>query len=428
MSLFRVEKRTDYPTDSLGELYRRRQSPLDTAGVPVDADTALRHSAVFACVDLIASMLSTLPLDEFRGTGPDKQELPKPTMFDSPDGELELNAWLYQVVESMLRGNAYGLILTRDRDGWPARIQMVDPGCVQVSRRGEPLGRWQFKLEGKPIRRYDWLSGEGDLWHTPAYLRAGTIIGMSPIEKAAMDIGIGLAAKQFGGQWFRDSATPAAVLTNDKPSNKTAATLLKERWMNALLGNREPVVLADGWKYQAIQVTAEESQFLATMRASVADVARFYRVPVSEINGVVEGDSDTYANQEQRALGLLTYTLAPWMVRLERSLSGLRPRGRYVKLNTGAFLRTDLMTRYKAHDSAIRAGWKSPDEVRAIEDLAPIPDDEGEKYLWPPMRMQLTMGEMGSGDLIEGGVDNAPEEEGGAANNGASQGTAPARS
>jgi hypothetical protein len=80
------------------------------------------------------------------------------------------------------------------------------------------------------------------------------------------------------------------------------------------------------------------------------------------------------------------------------------------------------MTRYKAHDLAVRDGWKSVDEVRGLEEMPKLPAGEGEKYLWPPLRQQLTEEELGTGDPIVGGVDDSPE--GGAANNGASQGAA----
>lgn len=409
MSLFRRrEARADSPTNDLGELYARRRDPAPGAGVSVTPESAKRMSAVWACVDLIAGLGSTLPLDEFLWVDGKRTEQKRPPVFMSPDGELGLTGWLYQVFESLLTtGNAYGLILERDQAGWPTKIQIVPPSTVQVSQRGAPYGPFQFTLNGKPIRRYDRYSGTGDLWHTPAYLTAGTIIGMSPITYAAMSIGTNLAAQEFGGRWFRDGATPTAVLSHDKDANRETASLLKQRWMDTMRGNREPVVLAGGWKYEPVRVSPNESQFLETIRASVADVARFFRVPPSEIGAVVDGSSMTYSNTEQRALALLTYTLNPWLVRLEESLSGLRPPGRYVKFNVDALLRTELTVRYKAHDQALRAGWRSVNEVRALEDLEPLVD--GDRTVWPPWRMQLTQEEMGTGETIDGPIDDSTQ-------------------
>ena len=411
MTLFRPERRADTPTDSLDELYARRRNPT-SAGVSVDADSAMRLSAVWGCVDLIASTISTLPVDEFkRGADGVKTEMPKPSLFQTPDGALGLTGWLYQVIESLLkRGNAYGLILTRDRDGWPSKILMLPPSAVQVSQRGDLVGPYEFKLNGKPIRRYDPQSGHGDLWHIPAYLVSGSPIGLSPIAYGALTIGTGLAAQEFGARWFRDNAIPSAILSNDKPINKTTAKLVKAGWLAALSGNREPVTLGDGWKYEALQVAPEESQFLATIRASTADIARYFRVPPSEIGAAIEGDSDTYANDEQRSIALLKYTLNPWLIRLEEALTGLRPRGRYVKFNVDALLRTDLMTRYQAHELSIVSGWGTVNRVLKLEDEPTIGPD-GDRNLWPPRRAQLTQEELGTGDPIVGAVDDEPDDE-----------------
>lgn len=412
MSLFRPERRTDYPTSNLSELYRRREMPT-SAGAFVTKESAKRNSTVWACIDLIATLVSTLPLDEFRQRMDQPRiEVELGDLFTQPDGNLELDAWIYQIIESLLTvGNAYGLILSRDRDGWPTRIQMLSASDVTVSQRGAPLGPWEFKLTGTPIRRYDPLSGMGDLWHLPAFMVPGSILGLSVISHAANTIGLALAAQDFAAEWFRDNATPAAILSNQKEVNKSTAELVKSRWMASQANNREPTVLGDDWKYQPISVPANESQFLETIQATNADIARFFRVPVFELDIALQGSSKTYANIEQRAIALLTYTLNPWLVRLERAFSGFRPRGRVVKFNVDALLRTDLMTRYKAHDLAIRDGWRSPDEVRAIEDLAPLPAGEGDKFLWPPWRSQLTEDELGTGDEIVGGVDNADEDE-----------------
>jgi phage portal protein BeeE len=55
-----------------------------------------------------------------------------------------------------------------------------------------------------------------------------------------------------------------------------------------------------------------------------------------------------------------------------------------VRANIDALVRVDLATRYRAHDSALRAGWKSRNEVRDLEDMSPI--DGGDEFLWPPYR------------------------------------------
>jgi HK97 family phage portal protein len=143
--------------------------------------------------------------------------------------------------------------------------------------------------------------------------------------------------------------------------------------------NREPLVLGGGFTLDSIQVSPDESQFLETIKATADDIAGFFfRRPPGE------GGQVTYANVEARSLDLLTYTLNGWLVRLERALSRLLPRGRFVKFNADALLRVALKDRYEAHALALRSGLSNQDERRALEDLAPLPNGEGQKFNWPP--------------------------------------------
>jgi len=402
VSLFRPapERRADRPTDSLGELYRRRQQPFD-AGGRIDVDQAMRLGAVWACVDLIARTISTLPVHEYeRGQGAPVQLPPSP-LLTKPDGDVSRTVWLYQVLSSLLTtGNTFGLVDPPMTVGWPERIELLDASRITLSRDGRS-GPVRWYVDQKPVEKWP----AGPLWHVPAWVRAGSPIGLSPIEHAALKIGIGLNAEKFGAQWFRDGAVPTGMLLSDKTVNPETAKTVKRRWLDALMGNREPVVMGDGWKYEQIQVTAEESQFLATMSATKADIASYYGIPPEEIGGS-SGSSMTYSNIESRSLNMLTYTFGPWIVRLEEALTALRPEGRYCKINADAFVRVDTTTRMKAYESAIRTGWRSPDEVREKEDLPPIPDGKGDRFLWPPLRQQLTEEEL----LL--GADSGADDEG----------------
>jgi HK97 family phage portal protein len=161
------------------------------------------------------------------------------------------------------------------------------------------------------------------------------------------------------------------VLTSDQDIKQERADQLKARWKQSHGGNRDIAVLGSGARFQAVTIPPEEAQFLETTRANVATIARYFGVQ-PELIGGESGGSLTYANVEQRALDFLTFGLRPWLVRLETALSALLSSTTTVKFNAAALVRTDLLTRYQAHESAIRAGWKLRSEVRELEDLAPI--------------------------------------------------------
>jgi HK97 family phage portal protein len=330
-------------------------------------EASLQKVAVWAAVDLIASLGSLLPIDVFEGTGAARRELPTPKILEDPSGEGYGTAdWIYQYLMSLLlRGNTNGRVGDRDRLGNPTQIVLYHPDDVQGWRDDESgLPKWRVCGQDVPA---------DEMWHQRAYTIPGRLLGLSPVRHHATTIGLGIAAERFGRQWFEDGAHPSGLLTNEQALTPGQAKTAKERFMAALRGTREPVVLGQGWKFQAIQVAPEESQFLETQKYTAAECARIYGPGVPEILGYETGGSMTYANVEQRSLDLLTYSLDRWLVRTERMFTALLPAGQYVKINRGALARTDLLTRFKAHALSLQNRWAVPNEVRDLEDQAPVP-------------------------------------------------------
>jgi len=351
----------------------------------VTSDSALRLQAVWSSVNLIADLLSTLPVDALR-RAPDgaKSLLPTtPTVIASPSADVDPINWRRQVLVSwLLRGNAVGDVVSVDRTGWPTQIEMLNPDDAGCRREG---GRWQFFIGSRPVERWP----IGNLWHVPAYTVPGHPWGLSPITYAAHTIGLGLGARDFGGDWFDNGAHPSAVLESDQEIDAGQARTVKRRFKEAA-ANREVVAMGVGLKYKAIQVSPNESQFLETINANAAQIAGFFGLRPEDVNASSQGASSiTYANVEQQQLARLVYPMGPWMAKLDAALTALLPRPQFVRLNADAIVRADLLTRYKSHDLAIRSGMSSPDERRHIEDEPPIPDGKGDVFLWPPFAVAL---------------------------------------
>ncbi len=345
------------------------------AGVPVTDVTALQLGAVWGCVDLLAELVSTLPVDEYRKVGAVRVEQPLPPLLVDPAGDGSgFEVWLRQMmVSGLMRGNLYGHINALGADGWPTVIESLHPDRV-TWRRELNMGPVDSYLDNKLIERWP----AGPLWHVPIHVTPGSPVGLSPIEFAAQTVGLGLAAQKYGAEWFGMGKIPPATLESDQIIDGPQAAAVKDRITDALF-NGGPLVLGAGLKFNPISVSPEEAQFLATIKANADDIAKFFfRRPPGE------GGSVTYANVEARSLDLLTYTLTGWLVRLERALSRLRPGGRYVKFNADALLRVDALTRARILDTQIRSGQRSRDEARALDDMPPIPDGTGADFLWPP--------------------------------------------
>jgi HK97 family phage portal protein len=201
-------------------------------------------------------------------------------------------------------------------------------------------------------------------------------VGLSPISAASETIGLGLAVQRFGRAFFADGAMPSGLLTVDQKMNKLDVDVARESLDRATHGRRQPLIVSGGGagdvKWQNLSIAPEESQFVESRKLGVSEIARTFGVPPEMIGGEA-GNSLTYATVEGRGLEFVRYSLSHWLVRLERAIGDLLPRGQSVKFNVNALLRGTTKERYEAHAIALASGWLTVDEVRALEDLGPMP-------------------------------------------------------
>lgn len=326
-------------------------------------DTALQSVAVAAAMDLIASLGSELPLQVFRGRGAERQSLPVPGYLEDPAGDgYGREDWCYRVLVSWLaRGNLFGEVLDR-RAGHPTQVELFHPDRVTGHvEDGEPV----WFVAGRRV--------SGEFLHRRVFPMPGQILGRSPIAYHASTLGVSLASTQFGLQWFQDGAHPTTVMkSTERTVDEKLSKQVKEKFLAALRGTREPLVIDKGWETTQIQIAPEESQFLETQGFSAAECARIFGPGIAEILGYETGGTMTYSNIQERDLHLLKYSLNKWLRRLERLLSQFLPRPQYVRLDRDALLETSTLQRYQAHASALQNRWKVVNEVRRTEDLSPV--------------------------------------------------------
>lgn len=332
------------------------------------AESNLQSVAVQSAVDLIASLASELPAHVYSGDGADRRQRTVPGYLLDPGGDGRgLADWAYQVLVSwLLRGNLYGEILEMSPSGFPTQVALQHPDTVGawIDRDGQV----QWQVGGKPVDQPDrWM-------HRRVNPIPGQVLGLSPVEFHATQIGLSLTASRFGLQWFRDGAHPSGMLVNSEVMlNKDQIRGAKDLFMAAVFGSREPLVMGKGWEYKPLQVTPEESQFLATQGYTEAQCARIFGPGIAEILGYESGGSLTYANVDSRLTHLLILALNKWLRRFERLLTEMLPRPQYVRIDRDALLQSTTLDRYRAHESGIKNGWRTINEVRADEDLPPVP-------------------------------------------------------
>ena len=349
------------------------------AGSP---EQSLYHATVWACSDLIASMMSMiqpwafeLPLNgvptPMPGPGMGSAGQPvkvgkQPQILNEPAAGLDIGDWLYEGTLALIRGNVYGLVVGRDRIGYPQQIELQDNDKVMVTKERDGSAAYRFN----GVLQSDLSS----VWHKTMFRRAGHLTGMSLLQYGQREVRLGLNAEEFASGFFSDGAHPSSVLMNESQaqmSPKDAATV-KQKFMAAVHGSREPALLTGGWKYQQIQVNPTDSQFLPTEQQVDLKVCRRFRVPPDIVAVAINGQAITYANVEQRGLDFLTYTMQRWITWWERKLGRMLPPGEYTQFDLLPLLRTDILTRWMVNHAQIASRAVARDEVREGEHMPPL--------------------------------------------------------
>lgn len=333
-------------------------------------EAALQSIALRSTADLIASLVSELPITVYRN-GRRVTNTPE-NLLDPGNDDTGREDWLYRLLMSwLIRGNAYGIGEDFDTSkGVPRRVELIHPDDVSARDTGKGP---EWYVKGAKLT----ASEARDFKHWRVNPVAGRVLGLSPVEMHAKSIGVSLSSTMYGGQWFKEGGHPSGILTTDADLNDadgSKARTVKAKFMAAIHGNREPVVLGKGWKWEQIQVSPEESQFLETIGATEAQCARMFGPGFAEVMGYESGGSMTYANVADRRSDLLVFSTNKWIRRADRVLTSLLPPSTLdVRLERDAMLESTTLARYQAHALALSSKWRTVNEVRDIEDLEPVP-------------------------------------------------------
>jgi len=364
---FRPQQRT-WAGLKAENLFGRSWGMRTTGSVVVTPDSALRSSAVWACLRLRADLISTLPVDAFRRLPDGTQvEVAKPIILTQPGGaRVGITEWLYSSQFELDRtGNSFGIIRERTAAGYPARIDLVETGDVVVRGVGSEVTEYRIGSSTYAPR---------DIWHERQFTVPGMAMGLSPVAYAAWSVGGYLSAQQFALNWFAADANPAGILRNTTQATVApdVADAAKQRFKAAVSG-RDVFVTGSDWEYTAASADASQAAFLEQMHFGVTDVSRFFGVPADLIDGVQgKGGNITYANVTQRNLQLLVLNLGPAIIRREAALTSALPRPQYVKFATDAILRLDPAAR---NESIL-----APSEARELDNLPPLTSEQLDEF------------------------------------------------
>lgn len=384
--------------DSWGGLsYETWESVLGgvmASGQVVNADTAMRCSAVFACVRLISGAVACAQVKVYLRNGDERERAPEHAL----DRVLRLRPnrfmtaatfWKFLVASKLLAGNAYANII-RGRGGVPVGLYPHNPRNVEV------YYAWELGLDAKlgveRNRLYYHVSFEDGNWrmfdqddmiHVLNVPGVGSIPGkkgLSTIRAMARGVGLALGAEESAGSLFENGMMSQVALTYPRQFSTEGYARLRDHLRQKYSGaskHHTPLILTEGGDVKTLTMSAEDAQLLESRKFSVIDICRFFGV-----NPVMVGESEKTSSWgsgvEQMGRWFNTLTMNEHFTAIEQELEVklFRDDGHFAEFDETELTRGDTQARanfYKvARGSLQEPGFMTINEIRAAEGQPPI--------------------------------------------------------
>lgn len=358
-----------------------------TAGKAVTERSAMQMTAVYSCVRILAEAIAGLPLHLYcyKEDGGKEKALGHPLyllLHDEPNPEMSSFVFRETLMTHLLLwGNAYAQII-RNGKGEVVALYPLMPNRMTVDRdsSGQLFYSYQMSNSDAPTMPGGTvILKPSDVLHVPG-LGFDGLVGYSPIAMAKNAIGLAIATEEYGAKFFANGATPGGLL--EYPGTVKDPDRVRESWNKGFSGSQNAgkvAILEEGMKYTPISIAPEQAQFLETRKFQINEIARIFRIPPHMIGDL---EKSSFSNIEQQSLEFVKYTLDPWVVRWEQSLSRAlftpEEKSRYFfKFNVEGLLRGDYQSRMNGYATARQNGWMSANDIRELENLDRIPAEEG---------------------------------------------------
>lgn len=406
------------------------------SGQNVTSDTAMRVSAVYACVTILSQTLAMLPkyVKQNRVDG-GLDMLPNHRLYKLIHNRP--NRWqssfdFFEMMEGhrLLRGNAYARIVMYPGRGLNELVPMhpdrVWPFIVT------PSGVTYFMYDNSPCPppgsklyyQYFPLNGETEVLlaeevlHVRGFTTNG-IVGMNPITRAAKEaVGLAMATEETGARLFSNGAQIAKIFRHPTRMSDVVYDRMKDQ-VKSRSGSSNAggtLILEEGMDIANLTMKMDDAQFLETRKFQVEDIARIFNTPLVLIG---HGDkAPTYASAEQFFMSFKVHTMHPnckrWEESMERDLLYPAEVNQVeIVFDMDSMMRGDANARSNYLQKRFGMASITPNQVKLYEGENPSDDEAGNKLYIMSNMIPLDMaGKITSKTPVEPEKDGSENEKG----------------
>ena len=370
------------------------------SGIPVNNDTALTFSAVWAAIRILSESVAQLPISlierEENGDKINRTNHPLYNLLHNKSNEyITYFSFIQKImVDLCLNGNSY-VKIERNGAGRPIALYPIDFDNVEIREYEDKY--YYFNSETGEAIEYE------EMLHFKTMSQNG-MIGLSPIDTCANSISWGLGLEAYGNSYFSNGAKVSGVLETDRALSTEAVDRLRNSFDNnySKIGDsNKTLILEEGLKFNSISMSNEASQFLASRQFSIEEVCRIFNVPPHMLADL---SKSSFSNIQEQSREFVQYSLQPYLSMIEQEMTNKlfkkNESGKlFVEFNVNALLRGNPKDRAEYYRTMLNIGAISINEIRQKENMNRV--EEGDNLF-----MQLNMTTV---DKIASGV--SVEEE-----------------
>ena len=354
-------------------------------------EAAMKLSAVYACVTYLCDFIAALPVYVWdAGKRVRVSEHPLNRVLS-----VRPNAWQtpsalrrYLMTSILLRGNGYAYI-ARNRS--TAEVEGLLPLSAD-NMRVEMVSNEPIYIYTAPKTGETYVLDAADVLHLPGSGGNG-LTGHSVLKYAADTLRRAGNADKYEESVYKNSSRPGGVLETDAdlegasevPDPKNPGRMLTKKqnirraWDEAYAGGENAfriAILDRGLKYTPIKIDAYDASFVASKDVSVADIARFFGVPLHCLGA----GKQSYSSNEQNSLEFIQgrglAIVRAWEDEYSYKLltDAALAKSWRIKMNLDGRLRGDTAARAAFYKSMREIGVYSVNDILQLEDR---PDVEG---------------------------------------------------
>lgn len=348
------------------------------SGETVNAVTALKLSAWWACVRLYSETIATLPGAIVEKKGDERAILNEHPLYEllmiSPNGfQTPVEFWEGRVAPICMQGNSYAeksfigerLVALQPLKAPDVTVYRTDSG--QLGYRHNDRGR----TREIPVNRMFHIKGFG----------LDEDEGLSPISFASRSIGGALAADRAAarvyGKGMRASGFWKAPVEMDKDQRQQFFDNYIQPSHGAAAQGQSPV-LPPGFEWINANISSKDAELLLTRGFNVEDVCRWMGVPPILVGHAAAGQTMWGSGVEQIILGWLALGLRGYLRRIEAAVNmhlvPVKDRGRIkFEFNIEGLLRADSAARAQLASTLAQNGLRTRNELRKLDNEPPMP-------------------------------------------------------